>query len=658
MKYFSFAVFVLFLFVDTLQAAPALDAYSRLPETGAVALSPSGKRYAFVASDGVMRKLCAAENGKLMSCYDFGRVSPGSFGWIGEDHLIVRMPAVLDQPLDFVQAYEMSTYISIDLRKKVAVSTLEKTKKIANVVMGDAGTALLDGQPYSFFSGMALEKDRAAQLTGDGNSGYVFNRDRRNLYRVNIDTGDVSLVARGGEGPRYQWAVDGDGKVLAYSIHNYSRGTGSGEWRLYRGESSGDPLLERSTKSGRGHIWLLGPGRTPNTVIISDDTSGISLVEEVSLAEGRRETLLADMWPLAILSDPVTRLAIGAKIPDEPGAKFFDDRLQARFMGARKAFPGLLVELESFSRNLDRLVVRTSGGDDSGTFWLVDIGSGAADPIGRRYPGVGPKDVGPLRRVSYKAGDGLEIGGVLTLPPGLKPEKLPLIVLPLEVPIGDYSDNSFDWRAQAFASQGYAVLRPDHRGSGGRDRSFLEAGFGQFGLKIQSDLSDGISALAAQGVVDAGRVCIVGYGDAGYMALAGVTLQRNIYRCAVSVDGYADLPKFYTSLIDRHGQDSVAARFWIALAGAEQDRNRILQERSPTYFAAQATAPVLLIHTRENLEVPFAQSEQMAAALRKADKPVELLALDGDDYRLARSDTRKTVLQASVDFVRKYNPPN
>ena len=56
---------------------------------------------------------------------------------------------------------------------------------------------------------------------------------------------------------------------------------------------------------------------------------------------------------------------------------------------------------------------------------------------------------------------------------------------------------------------------------------------------MQTDISDGVAALAAEGLIDAGRVCILGEGYGGYAALAGVTLQKGVYRCAVSINGFA-----------------------------------------------------------------------------------------------------------------------
>ena len=102
-----------------------------------------------------------------------------------------------------------------------------------------------------------------------------------------------------------------------------------------------------------------------------------------------------------------------------------------------------------------------------------------------------PELISPVRSIKYKAADGLEISGYLTLPRGRDPKNLPLIVLPHGGPEGRDAPG-FDWWSQALASRGYAVLQPNFRGSEGFGWDFVKAGFGEWGKKMQTDLSDGV----------------------------------------------------------------------------------------------------------------------------------------------------------------------
>jgi dipeptidyl aminopeptidase/acylaminoacyl peptidase len=215
-----------------------------------------------------------------------------------------------------------------------------------------------------------------------------------------------------------------------------------------------------------------------------------------------------------------------------------------------------------------------------------------------------------VRIVSWRAADGLTLSGVLTLPPGRAARALPLVVLPHGGPEArDYP--GFDWWAQAYASRGYAVFQPNFSGSGGYDIGLRNAGLGQWGRKMQTDISDGVADLARQGIVDPKRACIVGGSYGGYAALAGVTVQQGLYRCAVSVAGVADLAEMLAYNRDRAGLRSDTMRYWKAFMGVNDSTDDSLNAISPVLRASHADAPILLIHGKEDIRVPINQSERM-----------------------------------------------
>lgn len=217
----------------------------------------------------------------------------------------------------------------------------------------------------------------------------------------------------------------------------------------------------------------------------------------------------------------------------------------------------------------------------------------------------------------------------------------------------------FDWWSQALASRGYAVLQPNFRGSEGFGWDFIKAGFGEWGKKMQTDLSDGVRDLATQGIIDPKRVCIVGASYGGYAALAGATLDRGVYRCAVSVAGPSDLKKMLLSVREAHnGQMSAAQRYWLRFMGADGIKDPDLAAISPARLADKVDVPVLLIHGKDDTVVRYDQSQAMADALKKAGKPVTFVTLEGEDHWLSRGVTRLKMLTEAVAFVEKHNPPD
>ena len=257
--------------------------------------------------------------------------------------------------------------------------------------------------------------------------------------------------------------------------------------------------------------------------------------------------------------------------------------------------------------------------------------------------------------MAYPA-DGLPIEGVLTLPPGSTGKGLPVVVMPHGGPIGFHDQIGFDWWAQAFASRGYAVLQPNYRGSSGYGLPFQNKGMGEWGGKMLTDMSDGLAALTQAGIAAPGRACIVGASYGGYAALAGVTVQQGLYRCAVSVSGPSDIG---ADMASRGDSDySPGGRYSQKLFGVRSAGAAALGPISPLRQARRADAPILLIHGKDDTVVPFVHSLSMNTALKDAGKTVRFVATEGEDHWLSKEATRVQTLEESVGWVEQYNPAN
>jgi dipeptidyl aminopeptidase/acylaminoacyl peptidase len=185
---------------------------------------------------------------------------------------------------------------------------------------------------------------------------------------------------------------------------------------------------------------------------------------------------------------------------EEDGTHYeFVDPAAARRWGAiERAFAGKRPVLTSWNDAQNLIVVFNDIGEP-GLYQLVDFTRGKADVLAEAYPTIPTDLVGEMRPIHYAAADGLDIPGYLTLPPGVEaPSGLPLIVLAHGGPASQ-DEAGFDWWAQALASRGYAVLQANFRGSTGYGLAFLEAGYGEWGRKMQTDLSDGVRWLGPRG---------------------------------------------------------------------------------------------------------------------------------------------------------------
>jgi dipeptidyl aminopeptidase/acylaminoacyl peptidase len=627
---------------------PPVEDYGKLPALTMVALSPSGDRYAFVADvDGTRKLVIATTDNQPLMVAPIGTAKVRGIDWAGDNHLLLDVSATAEVGLTLnVDKKELwsCTAINVDTHTEVQIFTRQDT--IQHAVFGRYGAENIKGHWYGFFGGITMELARGSvsDYNFANETDHQINTD---LYKVDLDNGAAELLARG-EPDSSDWLIDADGKIVARSFYHER----SGNWSVRSGDFGGVQL--DAGKDSFGGASLLGLGRTQGTILISKPGDDGRVSEEAPLAGGPPAAAADLVGQDAAITDPRTHAWIGmVKDGDNPVTTLFDPALEAKFRGTLKAFPGYRVRLESWSADFNRMIVFTDGGDDSGTYWIVDIPTGSANVLGNAYPSIAPDRVGPISMIDYKAADGLALRGVLTLPPGRTPKNLPLIVLPHGGPEErDYP--GFDWWAQAYVSRGYAVFQPNFRGSAGYGLKFRNAGFGEWGRKMQTDISDGVTELAKEGLIDSKRVCIVGGSYGGYAALAGVTVQQGLYRCAVSVAGVSDPAAMIYASKDEGDSDK---RYWKTFMGQTSGSDS-LKAISPVALAGHADAPILLIHGDADTVVPIEQTNAMERALGNSGRPVERLTMKGEDHWLSRQDTRVAMLQASVAFVEKYNPPD
>jgi dipeptidyl aminopeptidase/acylaminoacyl peptidase len=627
-------------------APPPLSVYGNLPGFERAALSPSGNRVALIGVvDGARRLLVVDQDNKALLASAVGDQKVTSIDWAGEDKVLVRIHATVDLGIGFTtQKAELSSMLVVPVGAQKPWVVFDGNNYVTGGVFRYKGVREREGRWFGYFGTITLEAGGAGGVTLEP----VMNSTDPELYEVDLETRKANRVAKRGElESSRDWLVGAAGDVVALrDFYSWN-----GNWRI----TDRNAKTLASGTNPQGGIRLVSLGRIPGTIIYADEDEGTGEEHwyELSLAGGNAVELLADEPVLAIHTDPRSRQLIGfVRDVDAPSDEFFDPRRNKIMAATRRAFPGLNVRLVDWSDSFERLLVSTDGVGDPGTWWLVDIKTGKATDLGSSYP-IKSSEVGPMRMFRYKAADGLDVEGVLTLPPGREAKKLPVVVLPHGGP-ADRDYPGFDWLAQAFASRGYAVFQPNFRGSTGYGAAFQKAGDGEWGRKMQTDISDGLAELVRQGIVDGSRACIMGWSYGGYAALAGVTLQQGIYRCAVSMAGVSDVERLSSTWMKESNRDQTTRR-WIAQA---LGKGRDLRSVSPIRFVDRVAAPVLLIHGTNDTVVLPEQSSSMANALREAGKEAELLTLDKADHGLLEGEARLAMLEAAYKFIERHNPPD
>ena len=311
-----------------------------------------------------------------------------------------------------------------------------------------------------------------------------------------------------------------------------------------------------------------------------------------------------------------------------------------------------------FSDDGRSALIRTYSDRSPGAYYFYDKKTHSAKKVLEVASQIDPRDMADTLPISFKSRDGLTLHGYLTLPEQRKTPR-PMIVLPHGGPFGIRDRWGFDREVQFLANRGYAVMQVNFRGSGGYGAAFEKAGWGQWGLKMQDDISDAVSWAVREGYADRDRICIFGASYGGYAAAMGLATTPEIYKCGIVYVGVTDLLKLtaqYNSGVMRRW--APGAGRWIKRAIGDRwgDRAR-LRATSPVHLADRIQAPVFIIHGKKDGRVPFAHATALRDALKSRGKSYEWLAKKNEGHGFYNFDNRVELYTKVENFLARYLQP-
>jgi dipeptidyl aminopeptidase/acylaminoacyl peptidase len=622
--------------VQAIETSALLEVYGQLPKLEEANLSPDGTKIALVGTSGEQRNLVIVDamHGQVLGGAHVGDFKLRATQWVDNDNLLLTVSSTKALPFGFIgdqaEAFQLEIY-NVTKQTLTALNFGIPGERTFNVIYSAPMVRMVDGGAQIFVRGV-----------------YLTDRVLPALFCYSVAERRMRLIAKGSR-PAMSWLIDESGRIAGQFAYDDEKQ----QWDIFSHRHEHMDLVA-SGKAAIDVPAVLGFGADGDSIVVQFIENGDSIWKTLSLKDGSWGEPIEkrSVFRQAIADRKSGRIIGGVRGLNDDNYLFFDPESQAHWNAVLRAFPGERVELVSSSDGFTKIIVRVFGAKDGFAYALFDWYTHSTSVVGQIYPGAVPAEI---TSVSYPAADGLIIPSYLTLPPGAVKKNLPLIVMPHGGPAAaDTLD--FHWWAQAFAAQGYAVLQPNYRGSTLNPR-FLEAGYGQWGRKMQTDLSDGVRYLAEQGIIDSKRVCIVGGSYGGYAALAGVTLESGVYRCAISVAGVADLKLLLRWTNSKAGSsNNLVQRYWDRFMGISNPGDPALDSISPIEHVGAVSSPVLLIHGRDDTVVPYEQSVVMADALKHAGKSVEMVTLKHEDHWLSRSATRQEMLEASVAFLKKNNP--
>ena len=290
-----------------------------------------------------------------------------------------------------------------------------------------------------------------------------------------------------------------------------------------------------------------------------------------------------------------------------------------------------VIGISSVCENYNVMLVSTFSDISRGGLYIVNREAGTKEQLVDRNRGINPGHMAPMLPITYTARDGLTITGYLTLPIGIEPFDLPLVVNPHG---GPWMRDMWGWNneVQFLANRGYAVFQPNFRGSAGFGREFLQASYGQWGLTMQDDITDGVLYLIERGIVDPDRVGIYGASYGGYAALAGAAFTPELYAAVIS---YVGVSNIFTLLADiPPWWENQRIMFDERVGHPVYDYDRLFAT-SPVFHADNIIAPLFIAHGAMDPRVLLSESLQIVNALEARGVEVEFFVAwdEGHGFR-------------------------
>jgi dipeptidyl aminopeptidase/acylaminoacyl peptidase len=628
-------------------AAPSLEAYGMLPQVSQMVVSPSGDLIAYrntEADDSDYIVIYSLKDQDYVNLFRVDQIDPRYMEFSGDDHLLLVVSEHVDSRR-FVHSFDAGTAFSYDIANNRVTPLVTLGEELSR------GRVVYPGQSIGNIIGSSDDGEHVFIGAYVGDS-ITDGSPRYSMLSVPIDGEKRPRIAVAGNEFVTDYFLDADKNPIARIERNERNNTHT--VRAYDGKDWNKIYEYEAELATHGFRGLTSDYKS--LVFLRSDEDVLQYYT-LSLADGAVDDLdgpgIENSIARMLYDDQ--QVVIGVQYSGfSPTYRMFDADLDQRVQDLLALFPGHSVYLRSWSPDMDHILVLVEGPEFAGDYILASKGQKPAWITAQR-PGIAPEDINPQSTIEIPARDGLALPTILTLPRAKADslDNLPTVMLPHGGPAA-HDMLGFDYMAQAFASRGYLVVQPQFRGSSGFGKTLLTAGYGEWGRKMQDDLTDVLNALVAEGVADPERICIVGASYGGYAALAGAAFTPDLYACALSIAGISHLPEMLKEDKSRYGKNSDVLRYLERSILDDKLDTDALEAISPYFSADKVTIPILLMHGEDDTIVDFGQSKMMHRALEKAGKDVELVRLENEDHYLREGSTRLQALQVMLEFVDEH----
>jgi dipeptidyl aminopeptidase/acylaminoacyl peptidase len=508
------------------------------------------------------------------------------------------------------------------------------------------GTDLKDHTPFTKVRASIVDilEDRPNELLIQHNKR---NAQYFDVYLLNTSTGKAEMVAQN-PGNITGWVTDHDGKIrVAVSTDGVNtsvlyRATEKDNFKTIITTSFKETLNPVTFTFDNKNLYALSNlGRDKIALVEFDPNTGKE-VKEIFV----HPDVDIDGFDYSKKRKVLTQIYYET---DKPQKHFLDDETKQISETIAKQVPDYNFFIARKNKAEDKLLVFASSDRYFGGYYFYDVNQKTFKKLSDFKPWLKEDNMAAMKPVTYKSRDGLTINAYLTLPKGVDPKNLPVVINPHG---GPWARDTwgFNPEIQFLANRGYAVLQMNFRGSTGYGRKFWESSFKQWGRTMQDDITDGAKWLIKEGIADSTRIAIYGASYGGYATLAGITKTPELYACAVDYVGVSNMFTFMNTIPPYW--EPYRKMFYEMVGDPKQD-SLLLAEVSPVFHVDKIKCPVLVAQGANDPRVNKAESDQIVESLRKNGVQVEYLVKDNEGHGFYNQENQFDFYRAMETFFDK-----
>jgi dipeptidyl aminopeptidase/acylaminoacyl peptidase len=326
------------------------------------------------------------------------------------------------------------------------------------------------------------------------------------------------------------------------------------------------------------------------------------------------------------------------------------DTVSGKEKPAPKLPVGLVFGLEWHNNSRDLGLVLNSARSPSDVY-SIDVATGKLERwTESETGGLNAATFAEAELVRWKGFDGKAISGFLYKPNPRFTGPRPVIVNIHGGPEGQ-SRPGFQGRSNFFTDElGVAVLYPNVRGSAGFGKSFLKLDNGVLREDSVKDIGALLDWIPTRKDLDASRVMVTGGSYGGYMTLAVATHYDAKIRCSLDVVGISNFVTFL--------QNTESYRRDLRRVEYGDERDPAMKEHllriSPANNAHKIKKPLFVVQGKNDPRVPWTESEQMVATVKKNSGPVWYLLANDEGHGFAKKKNQDFQFYATIAFIRAH----